>query len=103
MDSLKRLRRFMIEFSNIRRHHLTDETEEDLHASQVALETHKQHLMALDVIKVEALVDLFTVKVLRSEGWKGSIEVVARRYSPEDDRIRIFAYMHGVPVLNPDA
>ncbi|KAM5571768.1 hypothetical protein ABKV19_012052 [Rosa sericea] len=101
MDSLERLRSFMIAFSTVRRHHLTDNTDEDLHASQVAEETHKQHLMALDVIKVKAPVDVMAVKKLRNEGWMGTIEVVAWPYSPDDERIRILAYTQGVPVANP--
>lgn len=66
MDSLERLRSFMIAFADVRQHNPKYETVSDLHAYQVALETHKQYLMALDVIKVKAPIDVLAVTKLHT-------------------------------------
>ena len=100
MDSLERLRSFMIAFADVRQHNPKYETVSDLHAYQVALETHKQYLMALDVIKVKAPIDVIAVTKLQREGWMGRIQVAAWPYSPDDKQIKTLAYIHGLPIVD---
>ncbi|KAK9926795.1 hypothetical protein M0R45_024006 [Rubus argutus] len=89
MDSLERLRSFMIAFADVRQHNAKYETVGDLHAYQVALETHKQYLMALDVIKVKAPIDVIAVTKLQREGWMGRIQVAAGLIHRMTSRLRL--------------